>query len=285
MKKSQVRATALFAVLVGAAGWVTVAQADDPTAKVLEYYRRKANVPPSVKLEVKDMKDSPIKGAKSGALAAGSRQVPFTMSEDGRYVIFGEMEDLTVDPFATVMKKIDLSKTPFKGPADAKVVIVEYSDFQCPFCARGYATIENQVLKEYGDKVKFYYKNFPLPMHPWAEPAAVATECALQQNDTAAYWKLYKFYFENQRELNPQNLKDKTLEQLKDTKVDAAKFTDCFHNKKTADVVKAQMAEGSSVGVNGTPAFLINGRLVSGAQPFENFKSVIDDELARAQKP
>jgi protein-disulfide isomerase len=140
------------------------------------------------------------------------------------------------------------------------------------------------VLKEYGDKVKFYYKNFPLPMHPWAEPAAIASECVLAQKDTDADWKLYKFYFENQRELNPQNLKEKTLEQLKDTKVDAAKFTDCFDNKKTADLVKAQMAEGSSIGVNGTPAFLINGRLVSGAQPFENFKAVIDDELARSQK-
>lgn len=284
MKKSHVRATALFAVLVGIGGWAIVANADDPTAKIVEYYRRKANVPPSVKLEVKDVTDSPIKGAKSGVLAAGSRKVPFTMSDDGRYVIFGEMEDLTVDPFAAVMKKIDLSNMPFKGPADAKVVIVEYSDFQCPFCARGYATIENQVLKEYGDKVKFYYKNFPLPMHPWAQPAAIASECVLQQNDTAAYWKLYKFYFENQRELNAQNLKEKTLDQLKDTKVDTAKFTDCFDNKKTADLVKAQMAEGSSIGVNGTPAFLINGRLVSGAQPFENFKAVIDDELARAQK-
>jgi protein-disulfide isomerase len=284
MNKSHVRATALFAVLVGVGGWAIVANADDPTAKIVEYYRRKANVPPSVKLEVKDVADSPIKGAKSGVLAAGSRKVPFTMSDDGRYVIFGEMEDLTVDPFAAVMKKIDLSNMPFKGPADAKVVIVEYSDFQCPFCARGYATIENQVLKEYGDKVKFYYKNFPLPMHPWAEPAAIASECVLAQKDTDAYWKLYKFYFENQRELNPQNLKEKTLEQLKDTKVDAAKFTDCFDNKKTADLVKAQMAEGSSIGVNGTPAFLINGRLVSGAQPFENFKAVIDDELARSQK-
>jgi protein-disulfide isomerase len=284
MKKSHVRATALFAVLVGVGGGAIVANADDPTAKIVEYYRRKANVPPSVKLEVKDVADSPIKGAKSGVLAAGSRKVPFTMSDDGRYVIFGEMEDLTVDPFAAVMKKIDLSNMPFKGPADAKVVIVEYSDFQCPFCARGYATIENQVLKEYGDKVKFYYKNFPLPMHPWAEPAAIASECVLAQKDTDAYWKLYKFYFENQRELNPQNLKEKTLEQLKDTKVDAAKFTDCFDNKKTADLVKAQMAEGSSIGVNGTPAFLINGRLVSGAQPFENFKAVIDDELARSQK-
>ncbi len=262
-------------------GWAASATADDATSKVVEYYRRKANVPPSVPLEVKDVKDSPIKGAKSGVISAGGRTVAFTISDDGRYVIFGDVEDLTVDPFAAVMKKIDLKNKPAKGPANAKVTIVEYSDYQCPFCARGYQTIETQVLKEYGDKVRFVYKHFPLGFHPWAEPAAIATECALDQKDNDAYWKLYAYYFENQKDITPQNLKDKTLEVAKGTKLDIAKFTDCFDNKKTQAAVKADMAEGQSVGVNGTPAFIINGRLISGAQPFEQFKSVIDDELAR----
>jgi protein-disulfide isomerase len=181
------------------------------------------------------------------------------------------------------MKKISLKNVPSRGPANAKVTIVEYSDFQCPFCSRGYQTLENQVLKDYGDKVRFVYKNFPLPMHPWAEPAAVATECAREQKPEA-FWKLYKFYFENQRDITPQNLKDKSLEVLKDDGVDPAKFSDCFDNKKTLDLVKAEQAEGGSVGVSGTPAFIINGRLISGAQPYENFKAVIDDELARAEK-
>jgi len=169
---------------------------------------------------------------------------------------------------------------PASGPADARVTIIEFSDYQCPFCTRGYNTIETQVLKEYGDKVKFYYMNFPLPMHPWAQPAAVAAECALLQNKDA-YWTLYNYYFTNQKEITPQNLKEKTLEALKDSKIDTAKFNECFDNNKTADEVKRQMAEGQSVGVTGTPAFIINGRLVSGAQPFENFKAVIDDELNR----
>ena len=267
-------------------GWLLSAAhgADDAvTKKLIEYYRRKANVPPSAQIEVKDLKASNIKGAKSGVLSAGGRDVNFTISDDGRYVVFGEMEDLTVDPFAGVMKKISLKDAPAKGPANAKVTIVEYSDFQCPFCSRGYQTMENQVLKEYGDKVRFTYKNFPLPMHPWAEPAAVAAECAREQKEDA-FWKLYNYYFQNQRDLNPQNLKDKSLEAVKDDGIDAAKFGDCFDNKKTLPKVKAQQAEGSSVGVNGTPAFIINGRLISGAQPFESFKAVIDDELARADK-
>ncbi len=285
MKRYNTIGMAVFALLA-CSGWLVGAAhaADDAlTKKLVEYYRRKANVPPTAQVEVKDLKASSIKGAKSGVLSGGGREVPFTISDDGRYVVFGEVEDITVDPFASVMKKISLKDVPMKGPKDAKVIIVEYSDFQCPFCSRGYQTMENQVLKEYGEKVRFTYKNFPLPMHPWAEPAAIASVCAYQQKPDA-FWKLYNYYFQNQKDITPQNLKDKSLEALKDDGIDATKFGDCFDNKKTLDIVKAQQAEGSSVGVNGTPAFLINGRLVSGAQPFDNFKAVIDDELARAGK-
>src|SRR5207237_3303816 len=105
-------------------------------------------------------------------------------------------------------------------------------------------------------------------------------ECALQQKPDG-FWKLYNYYFTNQKDITAQNLKEKSIEALKDSGVDTAKFTDCLDNKKTLDLVKADQAEGSSVGVNGTPAFIINGRLISGAQPFDNFKAVIDDELAR----
>jgi protein-disulfide isomerase len=204
------------------------------------------------------------------------------MSADGRYVVFASAEDVTVDPSKAIMQKINLKGHPAKGPADAKVTIVEWSDFQCPFCSRAYNTVENQVLKEYGDKVKFYFKHYPLPFHPWAEPSAIATECAKLQ-DPEAFWKLYKGYFEGQAQINMDNLKQKTTEMLAGTKVDMAKFNDCFDNKKTAAEVKAQMAEGSSVGISGTPGFIINGRLVSGAQPFENFKNIIDDELASSK--
>ena len=285
MKRYGSLGMAAFAVLAAGAWFAAAARGadDDSTKKLVEYYRRKANVPATANVEVKDVKASKIKGAKSGVLVVGGRSVDFVMSEDGRYVVFGEMEDLTVDPFASVMQKINLKGEAFKGKPDAKVTIVEYSDFQCPFCSRGYQTMETQVLKEYGDKVKFVYKNFPLPMHPWAESAAVAAECARQQKPEA-YWKLYDFYFQNQKDITPQNVKDKSLEALKDSGIDAAKFTDCFDNKKTLDQVKAQQAEGQSVGVTGTPAFIINGRLVSGAQPYDNFKTIIDDELARADK-
>jgi protein-disulfide isomerase len=277
---------AVTCAALGAVGWLaSMAQAADDamTSKVVEYYRRKANVAPSTQVEVKDFKDSKIKGAKSGVLKVGSQEVEFLVSDDGKYAIFGGLEDLSADPFANVMKKISLKGKPFKGGENAKVTIVEYSDFQCPFCSRGYHTMEDQILKDYGDKVKFYYMNFPLPMHPWAESAAIASECALQQKP-AAFWKLYNFYFTNQQSINKENIKDKSLEALKDEGIDAAKFSDCLDNKKTLDAVKAEQAEGQSVGIRGTPGFIINGRLISGAQPAESFKAVIDDELAREKK-
>jgi protein-disulfide isomerase len=203
------------------------------------------------------------------------------MSPDGKFVAFAEVEDVTSDPFKAVAEKIKVDGEPMKGKKDAKVTIVEYSDFQCPYCARAHATIEDQVMKQYGDKVRLLYKHFPLGFHKWAEPAAVATECAAEQ-DQDAYWKLYDFYFKNQQQITPENLRDKTLETLAGTKVDQAKFTDCYDNKKTLEQVKAEMAEGQEVGVTGTPAFIINGRKLSGAQPFERFKDIIDDELQRA---
>lgn len=270
---------------VAAAAFVALAlpAAAQDTDQVVKYFRKKANVPPNSTVTVKDVKDSPIKGAKQGTLEVANgpqtRTMMFTMSADGRYVIFAETEDVTVDPFKKVAEKINTKGRPFKGKENAKVTIVEYSDYQCPFCARGYATLENEVMKEYGDKVKFVYKNFPLGFHPWAELGAIAVECAGVQNKDA-YWKLYAYYFENQKDVNPQNVKDKAKEALKDSKIDMAKWEKCYDNKETLPTVKADMAEGQSVGVTGTPAFLINGRLLSGAQPFPQFKAVIDDELA-----
>ncbi len=288
---------ALLAGLLGASFIAPApASADDAAnKKVVEYYRRKANLPADVTAEVVGVTDSKMPGAKAATIElsrGGQKQkVDILMSPDGKFVVFsgadrqgqlvGIIEDVTSDPFAAVAKKITLDKNPSEGPKDAKVVIVEYSDFQCPYCARAHQTLSEQVMTAYDGKVRLVYKNFPLAFHKWAEPAGIATECVYDQ-DEKAFWTLYEYYFKNQQQLTPENLKEKTHEALKDTKVDIAKFDDCFDNKKTLSRVQADMAEGQSVGVTGTPAFIINGRKISGAQPFEQFKAIIDDELARS---
>jgi len=260
--------------------------AGDGSEQLIKYYRKKQNLPPTQKVAVTGVKDSSIKGAKEGTLeigdGAGAQKVSFIATPDLKYVVFGNVEDVTVDPSKAIMDKISLKGEPHKGPENAKVTIVEYSDFQCPFCSKGYQTIEKQVLANYGDKVKFYYKNYPLPFHPWAKKGAVAAACAKEQKPDA-FWKLYSSFFENQAQMTKDNVKQKATEYLADQKIDMAKWNDCVDNNKSLPQVKAQMAEGGTVGVRGTPGFIINGRLVSGAQPAQNFKNIIDDELASSK--
>lgn len=272
---------ALAGLLVMTSASMALAQSEDA---LIKYFRKKNNLPPTATVTVAGLKDSTnFKGSKEGTLniagPQGNKAVTFVASPDLKYVVVGEVLDTSVDPAKAVMAKIKLDGEPFKGAKDAKVTIVEYSEFQCPFCKRGFDTIENQVLKTYEGKVKFYFKHFPLPFHPWAMPASIAAECA-QVQKPEAYWKLYESYFNHQAEINPQNVKEKAVEYLKDTGIDMAKFNTCYDGKETAAKVNAEHDEGAALGVTGTPAFFINGRMLVGAQPFEQFKNVIDDELA-----
>jgi protein-disulfide isomerase len=274
----------MLAVVLGFTAGSALAQ-NLNTDQIVKYYRKKNNVPPTAQISVSNVKDSPIKGAKEGVLEVAGpqmRRVPFTASPDGKYVLFAELTDVTVDPSKAVMEKIKLDGAACRGPKDAKVTIVEWSDFQCPFCAKGYTTLEQQVLKEYGDKVKFCFKDFPLGFHPWAEPAAIAAKCVREQK-ADAYWKVYDGLFQNQKDVNPANVKEKAWSFAESEKIDKAKFDECYDGKKTQANVKSDMAEGQTVGITGTPSFVINGRLLVGAQPFEQFKAVIDDELASAK--
>lgn len=176
--------------------------------------------------------------------------------------------------------KISAKDAPTRGPADAAVTIVEYADFECPFCSRAAETM-TRVLTAYNGKVKLIFKNFPLArIHPWAEQQAVAAACAFDQ-DPDAFWKLHDYFYSNQREFDASNVKSKAQVELRGTKVNLDTWSDCFDNEKTLDKIRADQAEGAAVGVTGTPHFIINGHVVTGAQPLDRFKAVIDDELSR----
>jgi len=265
----------------------SLVRADQGEDALVKYFRKKNNLPPTATVAVQGLKDSTnFKGSKEGTLTIsgpqGAKSVTFIASPDLKYVVFGDVLDTSVDPSKAVMAKINVKDEPFQGAKDAKVTIVEYSDFQCPFCKRGYDTIETQVLKQYDGKVKFYFRHYPLPFHPWAMPGAIAAECAKVQKPEA-FWQLYHSFFDHQGDVNPTNVKEKATEFLKDSGIDMAKWGECFDNKSTADRITAQQSEGQGLGVTGTPAFFINGRMLVGAQPFEQFKNVIDDELAAAK--
>jgi protein-disulfide isomerase len=174
-------------------------------------------------------------------------------------------------PKPPVERKEVAATGPARGPDNAPITIVEFSDFQCPFCSRALGSVE-QVMKAYPDKVRLVFRQFPLDMHKEAPKAAEAALCA---NEQGKFWEYHDVLFQNQQQLAVEQLK----QHAGNLKLDAKKFAECLDSGKMAATVKADMEAGSKVGVTGTPAFFINGVMLSGAQPFEEFKKVIDDEL------
>jgi protein-disulfide isomerase len=165
---------------------------------------------------------------------------------------------------------------PRKGNAAAPIKIVEFSDFQCPYCTRAADTVK-EVLTKYGDKVSVEYRHFPLDFHKRAHRAAEGSECANQQGK---FWEYHDLLFANQSALEEDNLKDYATK----AGLDVAKFDACMADVATAKIVDADMENGASVGMSGTPGFYINGKLLAGAVPIEEFAKVIDAELKKAGK-
>ncbi len=181
-----------------------------------------------------------------------------------RYKVETKLEPLRTDVAAT---------GPAKGPANAPVTIVEFSDFQCPFCARLTPTLE-QVKAKYGDKVRVVFRQYPLPMHAQAQKAAEASLCA---NEQGKFWEMHDAMFKNQQQLAVENLKAKAAE----LGLNAETFNSCLDSGKYQSKVAEDQAAGTAAGVSGTPALFINGRFINGAVPLEQITEVIDDELHR----
>lgn len=168
--------------------------------------------------------------------------------------------------------EIPVGNSYVKGPDDAKVTIVEFSDFQCPFCSRATDLI-NQILKAYPDDVRLVYKNFPLSFHKQAMPAAKAAIAAGKQGK---FWEMHDIIFENYRTLAD----DKYPEYAEEIGIDVEQFKVDMADKSTADQVSAEMRQASKVGVRGTPTFFINGKKPQG-RSFEIYKSIIDEEIKK----
>ncbi len=164
-----------------------------------------------------------------------------------------------------------------KGSADAPVTIIEWSDFECPFCARFYEQTLGQIIEDYIEtgKVKFVYRDFPLnSIHPNAQKAAEAAECADEQGK---FWEMHDMLFEKGVSGGVASFK----QYAEDLGLDTAEFNDCLGSGKMALEVAKDMRDGQAMGIGGTPGFIINENLVTGAQPFSVFKQVIEGELAK----
>lgn len=178
-------------------------------------------------------------------------------------------------PDATKSYAVSVGKSPVLGNKDAWVTIVEISDFQCPFCSRGAATVK-EVEKKYKGDVRVVFKHNPLPFHPRAMPAAVAAVCAGQQGK---FWPLADDMFAEQSKLGDDDL----LKLASKHGVEEGPFKACLAAAETKAVVAEDMALAAKFGARGTPAFFINGRFLSGAQPAPAFEALVDEELKKAK--
>ena len=167
---------------------------------------------------------------------------------------------------------VNSSGHPALGPKDAPVTIVEFTDLQCPFCEKTESTLK-ELRGKYGDKIRVVHMDYPLPFHSHALDAAKAAHCA---NEQGKFWPYRDALFANQSKLAPADLKA-TAQSLG---MNSAKFDACFASTKYDSQIKADQAAGEKVGVDGTPAFFIDGRPLTGAQPTPKFEEIIDDELA-----
>jgi protein-disulfide isomerase len=218
----------------------------------------------------------------------------FLVSKDGKTLVRMTKIDITKDPYAETMSKINLKDRPVLGNKDAKVVIVNYDDFQCPFCRQMHAILMQDVMKKYGDRVKLVYKDYPLyAIHPWANRAAIDANCLASQSNEA-YWGFANYVHGHAPEISgdkgtaiPDQLKavDKAaLDQGKDFKLDEAKLQACV-NKQDDSAVKASVSEADGLSVEATPTLFINGMRVDGIVPTSQLYAMIDQALKDAGQP
>src|SRR6202034_2635938 len=216
----------------------------------------------------------------------------FLLSKDRATLLRVTKFDLNKDPFAELMSKIDVAGRPSRGAKSAKVVVINFDDFECPFCSRMHQTLFPEILKEYGDRVTFIYKDDPLSeIHPWAIHAAVDANCLAAQN-TDAYWDFADYIHTNKHEVNDEKTSEARLAavdriallQGQKHNLDVAKVQSGVKAQKE-DAVRASMKEADDLGVNGTPALFINGQKLDGAVPISEVRAALDAALKDAAQP
>ena len=257
-------------------GCVAQSSPSDLSTKIERQVRSYYKIPPEVHLTVGDPSPSPefpnyeavVVKIENGEK---KQELTFLVSKDRASMMRLTKFDLSKDPFAQTMSKIDTNGRPTRGAKASKVVVVNFDDFECPFCSRMHQTLFSQILKDYGDRVTFIYKDYPLvEIHPWAIHAAVDANCLAAQNGDA-YWDFADYIHSNQNEVNSEKtpaarldtLDRLTMLQGQKHNVDVVKLQSCI-KAQDESAVKASMKEAESVGVEATPSLFVNGEEING---------------------
>ena len=285
----------LLLLLLVCLGCVAQSAPPDMARKIERQVRSFYNLPVDVKVTVGAVAPStdwPGYDTVSVGIDGGDgkpRNYDFLLSKDRATMLRVTKFDLTKDPFAELMHKIDVSGRPSRGAKSAKVVLINFDDFECPFCSRMHETLFPEILKEYGDRVTFIYKDDPLSeIHPWAIHAAVDANCLAAQSGDA-YWDFADYIHANKQEVDSEHtpgarfaaLDKMTMLQGQKHSLDAGKLESCVKNQNE-DAVRASMKEADDLGINGTPAIFINGQKLDGAVPISEVRAVLDAALKDA---
>jgi len=199
------------------------------------------------------------------------------MKLSGTEKVVGDNEAQQQSPTQQSIIEVSIDDDSILGDPNAPVTIIEFSDYECPFCSRFYVNTLPQLKSEYIDtgKVKLIYRDFPLSFHQNAQKAAEATETARELGGDEAFWKMHDKIFENQQSISEQDL----IKYAGEIGLNEDKFKEILNSGKYGDEVQKDFQDGQKAGVQGTPTFFINGKPLVGAQPFEAFKQVIEGEL------
>jgi protein-disulfide isomerase len=207
-----------------------------------------------------------------------TEKIKMYMTKDGRYLIRGEINDLTSDPLADTVKKIQTANSPVLGNPNAPITLVEYSDFECPVCRNLHDSLRG-LLPNY-PQVKVIFKDYPLDtIHPWARTAALAGRCAYQQ-DPKAFWKMYDSIYDNQDVISASNVYDKVMDYATKAGLNPEVFKACMSAPETTQAIDASIANGNLLEVRSTPTVFVNGRRIVGADP-RTVQQYLDYEVAQ----
>ena len=250
------------------------------------YLRNMYAFGPDVKLVVSPLKETAVEGLLETTIGLtiedNKQSVKFWVSKDGKLLFRGEMSDLTKDPLAENRAKIQMTDAPAIGDAKAPVAIVEYSDFECPVCRSLHDALRG-MLPNYAGKVRLVFKNFPLDqIHPWARTAAIAGQCANQQ-DPKAFWKMYDLIYDNQEIISAANAWTKMMDYGAQSGLNADALKSCMASPEAAAAVNESYANGQKLEVNSTPTLFVNGRRLVGADPHA-LEQYINYELAQQKQ-
>ena len=288
----------LLILLLVCLGCVAQSAPPDVARKIEHQVRSFYTIPPEVKVTVGAISPStemPGYDEVSVNIDGGGgkqKDYKFLLSKDRATMLRVTKFDLTKDPFVELMSKIDITGRPSRGPKSAKVLVVNFDDFECPFCSRMHQTLFPEIFKEYGDRVTFVYKDYPLTeIHPWAIHAAVDANCLAAQNGDA-YWDFADYIHANKREVDTEKTPGARFEAIdkmamlqgQKHNVDVVTLQSCIKAQKE-DAVRASMKEADGLGVSATPTLFINGQKVDGAVPIAEVRAALDAALRDAGQP